>query len=73
MLCKEKNRYFKRSHISEVKFRSIIRYFTYYLPASKIAELSGVSRPTINQLFQRVHHYTLSTTQKLPLPIHHSF
>lgn len=40
-----------RSHLSEAKFRVIIRYFSHDLPASKIAELSDVSRPTINQLF----------------------
>lgn len=48
---KGKNRYFRRSHLSEAKFRVIIRYFSHDLPASKIAELSDVSRPTINQLF----------------------
>ncbi len=45
-----KNRYFRRSHLSEAKFSVIIRSFAHDLPASKIAELSDVSRPTINQL-----------------------
>jgi len=49
-----KNRYFRRSHLSEAKFREIIRYFAHDLPAWKIAELSGVSRPTINQLFMKL-------------------
>ena len=49
-----KNRYFRRSHLSEAKFRALIRYFAHDLPAWKIAELSGVSRPTINQLFMRL-------------------
>jgi len=44
MLCirlcyARKNRYFKRSHISEARFRAIIRYFAPDLPASNIAEL----------------------------------
>jgi len=46
-----KNRYFRRSRLSEAKFRLIMRYFTHDLPASKLAALSDVSRPTINQRF----------------------
>jgi len=54
-LCYErKNRYFRRSHLSEAKFRVIIRSFALDLPASKIAELSDVSRPTINQLLLKL-------------------
>jgi len=40
-----------RSRLSEAKFRLIMRYFTHDLPASKLAALSDVSRPTINQQF----------------------
>ena len=43
-----------RSHLSEAKFRALIRYFAHNLRAWKIAELSGVSRPTINQLFMKL-------------------
>ena len=49
-----KNRYFRRSHLSEAKFRALIRYFAHDFRAWKIAELSGVSRPTINQLFMKL-------------------
>jgi len=49
-----KNRYFRRSHLSEAKFRALIRYFAHDLRAWKITELSGVSRPTINQLFMKL-------------------
>jgi len=45
-----KNRYFRRSYISEAKFRWVVHYFAHDLPASKVAELSNVSRPTLNQL-----------------------
>ena len=44
-----KNRYFRRSHLSEAKFRVIIRSFALDLPVSKIAELSDVSRPTLKK------------------------
>jgi len=40
-----KNRYFNHPHLSEAKFRLIIRYFAHNLPASEIVGLSGVSRP----------------------------
>jgi len=46
-----KSRYFRRSRLLEAKFRLIMRYFTHDLPASKLAVLRDVSRPTINQRF----------------------
>jgi len=46
-----KNRYFRRSRLSEAKFRLIVRYFTHDLPALKVAALSDVSHPTINRRF----------------------
>ena len=49
-----KNKYIKRSHLSEAKFRVIIYYFVHDLPASKIVELSNVSRPTINNIFYKL-------------------
>ena len=50
----EKNRCFRRSHLSEAKFRVIIRSFALDFLASKIAELSDVSRPTINKLLLKL-------------------
>jgi len=48
MLCKEKY-YFRRSRLSEAKFRLIMRYFTHDLPASKLAALSDeAARRSIN-------------------------
>jgi len=46
-----KNRYFRRSRLSEAKFRMTMRYFTQDLQASKLAAPSDVSRLTINQQF----------------------
>ena len=54
LCCARKNRYLRCSHPSEAKFRVLIRYFAHDLPAWKIAELSGVSRLTINQLFMKL-------------------
>ena len=49
-----KKQVFLRSHLSEDKFKMITRSFTLDFPASKIAELSDVSRPTINKLLLKL-------------------
>ncbi len=48
------NKYIFHSKISEKKFREIIRYFTLDIEATKISELTGVSRPTINRVLKAV-------------------
>jgi transposase len=45
-----RNRYFYRTHISERKFKEILRYFSIDLGATKIAELTGISRNSINKI-----------------------
>ena len=47
-----KNRYSKGSHISERKFREIVRYFAADLTALQTAELSGLNRNTINRIYR---------------------
>ena len=46
-----KNKYSKRSRISEKKFREIIRYFSMDLNASQTAQLTKISRVTVNRYF----------------------
>lgn len=46
-----KNRYSRRSRISEAKIREIVRCFAADLTALQTAELSGVNRNTINRLY----------------------
>ena len=46
---KVKNKYVIRSHVSERKFRDLIKYFSVDLTATQIAELTGLSRQTINK------------------------
>ena len=48
------NKYMKRSHISEKKFREIIKYFSMDFTASATAKLSGISRVTINKIFNGI-------------------
>ena len=47
----QKNRYFRRSKLSEAKLRQILRYFAMDLTATDCAELSGVSVRSINTIY----------------------
>ena len=46
-----KNKYIKNSHISEAKFREILRYFSQDFPATTATNLSKKNRNTINRLY----------------------
>jgi len=50
----DKNKYVKRAHISERKFREIVKYFAEDLNATQIAHLTGISRPTINRYLKAI-------------------
>jgi transposase len=50
----QQNRYYRRSRISEKKFRQLLRYFAMDLTASKTAELAKLNRQTVNLLFQKI-------------------
>ncbi len=50
----DKNKYVKRAHISERKFREIVRFFAEDLNATQIAHLTGISRPTINRYLKSI-------------------
>ena len=44
-----KNRYKKRSHISEVKFKQLLKLFCLDLNASQISEVVNINRNTVNK------------------------
>ena len=44
-----KNRYKKRSHISEYKFKQLLKLFCLDLNASQIAEIANINRNTVNK------------------------
>lgn len=46
-----KNRYLTHSHISEKKFREILKYFAKDFTADQTADLTHISRVTINRLY----------------------
>jgi transcription initiation factor IIE alpha subunit len=47
-----KNRYIKYAHISEAKFRGILRLFGADLTAAQISELAKIERNTVNRILQ---------------------
>lgn len=49
-----KNKYVKRSKISEAKFRKIILYFSLELDSQKIAALTSLNRNTVNRYLGRI-------------------
>ena len=49
-----KNKYFVRSHLSEKKFREIIKLFSADLTASQIAFLTQTNRNTINKILKNI-------------------
>jgi transposase len=51
---KSVNRYYKRSKISERKFRQIVRYFAMDFTASDVAQLTGLTRKTVTVIFLRI-------------------
>ena len=47
-----KNRYIKHTHISEVKFRQLLKLFCNDLTATQASELMKLERKTVNRIFQ---------------------
>jgi transposase len=48
------NKYYKRSRISEARFRQLVRLFAQDLPASDVAVLTGLERKTVNSIFFKI-------------------
>jgi len=46
-----KNRYSKSSHISEARFRAMIRFFAGDLPSLTVAELTGLNYRTVHRIY----------------------
>ena len=51
-----KNKYLKRSKVSEAKYRQVVRLFCDDLSAVQIAALSGLERKTVNRLLMDLRH-----------------
>ncbi len=53
---KQLNRYYRRSRISEKKFREIIKHFALDLTANRTAQLTGLTHKTVNQIYLKIRH-----------------
>ena len=52
MILSMKNKYIIRSRISEKKFREILKYFAEDIEASKISNLTKISKVTLCKIFR---------------------
>ncbi|MBO9729099.1 MAG: IS1595 family transposase [Chitinophaga sp.] len=67
-----KNKYLKGAHLSERKFKEILRLFADDLTATQIANISGVSRVTINSYLKKLRHQIArycETQHPAPVPV----
>lgn len=64
-----KNKYLKGAHLSERKFKEILRLFADDLTATQIANISGVSRVTINSYLKKLRQQIARYCETLhPVP-----
>jgi transposase len=49
-----RNRYYRGAHLSEAKFRQLVRLFALDLTATAAAELTGITRKNVNTIYRRL-------------------
>jgi transposase len=59
-----KNKYIIHSRISEKKFREILMLFCLDVEATKISEITKISRPTINRIFDKIRQRIYEDCQR---------
>ena len=59
------NKYIKRSHISEKKFREILKYFCCDETSNKTAIYTNISRNTVNKIFDKIRKRIFSLSANL--------
>ena len=59
------NKYIKHSHISEKKFREILRYFCCDETANKTSVYTNISRNTINKIFNEIRQHLFANNLNL--------
>ena len=57
MAIKTKNKYYNHSHISEAKFRQLIKCFSMDLNALETSKLVNISYKTCNKIFLKLRIY----------------
>lgn len=58
------NRYYRRSRILEWKFRLLARYFALDLPAADAAQLTGLTRKSVNMIFLKIRRRIAEECQR---------
>ena len=51
-----KNKYLKRAHINERKFRELLKFFAEDFTVTQIAKFIGLTRANTHNIFQKVRH-----------------
>ena len=59
------NCYYRRSRISEKKFREIIKYFAIDLTANRTAQLTGLTHKSVNQIYLKIRHRLAQSCQRV--------
>jgi len=59
-----RNRYYRRSRLSERKFREIVRCFAVDMSASDTARLTGISIRSINTIFLKIRQRMAQETER---------
>ena len=59
------NKYIYNAHISEGKFRDILRYFSVDLEATQISKLVHISRPTVNKYINAIRKRIADYSEKM--------
>lgn len=62
------NKYFYGSHLTERKFRQIINLFCIDMEAKKVAEITGVSRQSINRIFYAIRQRIIDMCEQNSTP-----
>ena len=65
MILSMKNKYIYRSRISEKKFREILKYFAQDIEATKIANLTEISRISINKILKSIRILMAKECEKI--------
>jgi len=66
-----KNRYLKGAHLSERKVRELIKLFSEDLTATQIANITGISRITVNAYFKLIRTHIAKFCEERN-PFHHT-
>jgi transposase-like protein len=61
---KGKNRYYRYAHISDRKFKQLLKCFTLDITATKAAELTGISRPSVNKIYRKLRERITEICEK---------